>query len=175
MSIIAVRKTENSFEIASDQQTTWGGYKYLKKENTDVSLKVNGKVFQVNDMTVGCAGDVGHIGLLQMFCKNHSPKSMILDDIIEWFTEFKDWANKKAGIIQKDVSIHGILIKEKRCFTFFDHFEANEVTDFDAVGSGMFLAWGAMEVGATAERAVEVACKYDLYCSGKVFKLSIPV
>lgn len=34
---------------------------------------------------------------------------------------------------------------------------------FFAVGSGSKLALAAMEMGASASRAVEVACKYDLY------------
>lgn len=33
--------------------------------------------------------------------------------------------------------------------------------DFAAIGTGIHLAFGAMEMGATAEQAVRVACKYD--------------
>lgn len=34
---------------------------------------------------------------------------------------------------------------------------------FFAIGSGAKLALAAMEMGASARRAVEIACKYDLY------------
>lgn len=57
------------------------------------------------------------------------------------------------------------------CKACSDSFDVNEVTDHFAYGSGMFLALGAMELGATPERAVEVAIKYDLYCGGKVTKI----
>lgn len=173
MSVIAVKKNETGFEIASDQQTTWGNNKYPKKHSDSQGLLAVGKVFQTNQMTIGCAGTVADIGMLQLFAKGHSPKYMTSEDILEWLMEFKDWNNKKTGTLQKDISIHGILIKEQKCYTFFDFMEANEVKDFDAVGSGMWLAVGAMEVGSTAEQAVKVACKYDLYCGGEIFKLEV--
>lgn len=173
MSIITVRKTEKGFDIVCDQQSTWGSKKFPKKENTDPGIKVSGKIFETNQMTLGCAGDVAHIGMLQIFCKSHSPKYMTSEDVLEWLMEFKDWCNKKTGILQKDIVIHGIVIKEGKCFTFYDFMDSNEVVNFDAVGSGMWVAIGAMELGATAEQAVSVAIKYDLYCGGNIFKLSI--
>ena len=39
---------------------------------------------------------------------------------------------------------------------------------FYAIGSGKFLAMGAMEMGATAEEAVAVAIKYDTGCGGEI-------
>lgn len=37
-----------------------------------------------------------------------------------------------------------------------------------AVGSGSDLALGAMDAGATAEEAVRIACKRDVYSGGRV-------
>lgn len=39
---------------------------------------------------------------------------------------------------------------------------------FFAIGSGAALAVGAMERGATAAEAVEVAIKWDVYCGGEI-------
>ncbi len=36
--------------------------------------------------------------------------------------------------------------------------------NFYAIGSGAALAMGAMEAGASAKKAVEIACKRDPYC-----------
>ncbi len=41
-------------------------------------------------------------------------------------------------------------------------------TDFYAIGSGFEIALGAMEMGASAKKAVEIAIKYDGCCGGKV-------
>lgn len=37
-----------------------------------------------------------------------------------------------------------------------------------AIGCGGRFAWGAMDMGATAERAVKVACRRDIYSGGRV-------
>jgi 20S proteasome alpha/beta subunit len=39
---------------------------------------------------------------------------------------------------------------------------------FHAIGSGASIAIGAMEMGATAVGAVEVASKYDIYTGGDI-------
>ena len=36
--------------------------------------------------------------------------------------------------------------------------------DFIAIGSGRMIANGALEMGASAEEAVKIACKYNIYC-----------
>jgi len=43
-----------------------------------------------------------------------------------------------------------------------------------ADGSGREFAYGAMAMGADARRAVEIACKYDIYCGGGIDVLSFP-
>lgn len=173
MTAIAVKLSKKTIEIAGDTQTSWGWNKYSKQAHSDKQIQSNGKIFQVNDLTIGCAGSVNQIGLLQIFCKTHKPKEMERDSVLDWLIEFKDWANKKAGIALADFSFHGILISEGRVFSFYDFMDVGEVKSFEAVGSGMWLCIGAMELGASAEEAVKVAIKYDLYCGGNSTKLII--
>ena len=173
MTVIACKVNKGFIEIASDTQTTWGRNKYPTHDLTDNHVKANGKVFQVNGITIGCAGTVAHIGLLQIFCKTHLPKEMNKDSIMDWLIEFKEWANSKAKIGFNDIEVHGIIVKDKKAFTFFDHMESFEIKNFTAIGSGMFLALGAMESGATVQKAVEAAIKYDLFCGGTVNYLKI--
>ena len=40
-----------------------------------------------------------------------------------------------------------------------------------AIGSGALYAIGAMAEGASAERAVEVACMFDSHCGGPIVVL----
>ena len=44
---------------------------------------------------------------------------------------------------------------------------------FLAIGSGRAVALGAMENGADAVRAVEIACKYDIYSGGQVNSITV--
>lgn len=46
-------------------------------------------------------------------------------------------------------------------------------TSFIAIGSGAKIAMGAMAAGATAEEAVEIAAKYDVYTGGETMVLRI--
>ena len=173
MTIIACRVHKDSIEIASDTQTTWGHNKYPTPNKADKQTFVEGKLFTINSMTLGCAGQLSDIGLMQLFCKTHSPKEMDVDSILEWLMEFQQYASDKAKIAYKDLCVHGILVSKGKAFTFFNWIEAHEIKTFDAVGSGMFLAWGALELGAPVQKAVEVAIKYDLFCGGEVSYLKI--
>ena len=173
MTCIAVKIESKKITIAGDTQTTWGNHKFPKKDYADIKLKSEGKIFQINDMALGCAGDSAHIGLFQLFCKSHKPKEMVKDSILEWFLEFREWINNKAKINFNDLSLHVIIINEGKVFCLFDFMDIWEVKTFDAVGSGMWLAIGSMDLGSSAERAVETAIKYDLYCGGKVTKIEI--
>lgn len=159
--------------MAGDTQTTWGGHKYPKIEHNDKFLRSAGKIFQVNGMTFGCAGDVAHIGLLQVFCKTTKPKEMHRDSILDWLIAFKQFALDKAKVNFNDISIHGLVAVKGKAYAFYDFMDVNAVTEFTAVGSGMFLAMGAMELGASASEAVKVAIKYDLYCGGVIKKVVI--
>lgn len=165
MTVIAVQVKKKQIELASDCQTTWGSNKFPKKETTDSSIKVNGKIFQLNGMTVGAAGETSTISWLQIFCKSHKPKEADRDSILEWFVEFKQWVKIKGTL--DNISIHFILIMNGKAFAVYDFMEVNEITDFDAVGSGMWLAIGAMDNGCSVTEAVNTAIKYDLYCGGK--------
>jgi hypothetical protein len=42
-----------------------------------------------------------------------------------------------------------------------------EIEDFGAIGSGTFLALATLELGNDTKKAVEIAKKFDLYCSGR--------
>jgi ATP-dependent protease HslVU (ClpYQ) peptidase subunit len=163
MTCIAIKKVKGGFEIAADSQTSWGGHKFPTKEN-NTSFGYEGKLFEVNEMTIGCAGSVSNTQMLAIYAKSHKPKDMNTDDILDWFVEFKFWAAKKFDIKQDEISLHCIIHSRKKAFTVFDFLECHEVKEFDAVGSGMFLAIGAMDVGASAEDAVNVAIKYDKHC-----------
>jgi len=173
MTCIAIKKTKNGFEIAADSQTTWGSHKQPKKNTTDNETRSSGKIFETNGITFGCAGDVGNITMLQYYSKTHIPKSPDKDFIIDWFIEFKEWLNSRAKVGFNDVGISCIMVMSGNAFVIHDWLSAYQVEDYDAIGSGMFLALGAFEMGATAKQAVKVAIKHDLYCGFEVTSRTI--
>jgi ATP-dependent protease HslVU (ClpYQ) peptidase subunit len=174
MTVIALIFRNGKIQMAGDSQTSWGTFMKLpKRDSKDKAVKEYGKLFQVNKYTVGCAGDCAQIGMLQVFMKSHHPKQMDRDSILDWVLEFKSWLHDKAKIAFNDVSVHGIIVHGKKAFTFFDHLEVYPIKEFDAVGSGMNIAIGAMAVGASAKEAVKVCTTYAYGCGDKVTTLEL--
>lgn len=173
MTVVAVKVNKRSIDIACDTQATWGGYKIPVADKTDKHMTTTGKIVEVNGMVVGFSGSLSHASLLQIYCKTNKPKDANNDDVLNWFIEFKEWANKKAQVGFNDISLHLILIYEGKVFVVYDFLEVYEVKEFDAIGSGMFLALGVMECNEDVEKAVEVAIKYQIGCGGKIKKVSV--
>ncbi len=164
MTVIACKITKDFIEIASDNQTTFGNLKYESKKRRDQHIEAFGKIIKINEIVLACAGGVREINMLHRFCKTHSPKELEVDELMDWFLEYRDWLIDKTKISLSDISISGFIIKNKKAFAFFDHLEVFEIENFEAIGSGKKFAIGAMAHGSTASEAVEIAMEHDLYC-----------
>lgn len=175
MTVIAVKKLKNKFEIAGDTQTTRGFYKFPSYDKSDDQIKAYGKIVQVNGMTLACAGKTSQIGLAYIFCKTTTPKDMEKDSVLDWLVELKEYVSKKSKIGFNEVKIDGIMIKDGKCFAFYNFLQVLEVNSFHAIGSGGFIAMATLEVGVSVMEAVKVAIKYDTYCSGEPTKIEIPI
>ena len=78
---------------------------------------------------------------------------------------FKSWASDKGRDVTSDGSFStDYLIRIKNNVYAVEGFHIHEVNRFFALGDGMDLALGAFEMGASAEEAVRIACKYNIYC-----------
>ena len=165
MTVIAVKKLKNKIEIASDSQVTYG---YQKKELPSHYNEMS-KMFKANDMVIAGAGSAKGIQLLRVFAKNHKPKTATSDDILEFIVEFEGWAKKKDD--KFDLSDNAfIFIMEGKVFEAVDGFLVTEVSTHSAIGSGSFIALGALYFGHSVEEAVEVAIEHDIFCGGKIEK-----
>ena len=169
MTVIAIKKQKTSIEISADSQTTWG---HKKLTDIKTNLFQNGnKIFKTNGLVVGAAGNVKEITLFHLFCKTHKPSSSDEAGIIEFMVEFMEWVKKKNDKII--VENHYIIVMKGRVFTSIDGLLVSEVKNYAAVGSGMFLALGALYFGKNTKEAVEVAKELDLYCGGKTQTITI--
>lgn len=167
MSVIAVKKLKSEIHMSADSQTTFGHNKFHTKKDLNRS-----KIFTTNGMIFGCAGNVSDICLLQVFSKTHKPKHMTSDDMLEFLVEFSEWAKKKDSAFSFE--IHGIMVLGGSIVLFMG-IEVHMIDDFASVGSGSFLALGAMYNGANTEKAVETAIRYDLYCGAPVETIKVKI
>lgn len=173
MTCIAVKVKKDKIEVACDKQVSWGGNKMPMAENSDKQLKSMGKIFQTNGMTIGGCGSLADLSLLSIYAKTHKPKDMNRDDILEWFIEFINWYENKTG--DKKTNLSFVIINDGFAFIVHDFYEVYQIEDFDAIGSGMWLALGVLDNGGDVIDAIKTAIKYDLYCGGDVNKITIKI
>jgi ATP-dependent protease HslVU (ClpYQ) peptidase subunit len=164
MSVIAARKYKDRVDISADSQITWGSS--YKQTNTPFA-----KLIKQNKIIIGSSGTTYLHTLLSLFSKNTKPKGSSAMDIFDYLVDFRDWAKKRDATIKFDTT-HLIIIYLQETFVCYD-LEINIVDSFASVGSGMFLAIGAMHMGAAPDKAVEIAKEYDLHCGGKTISYSV--
>ncbi|MCG3204051.1 MAG: hypothetical protein KCHDKBKB_00754 [Elusimicrobia bacterium] len=164
MTVVAVRVFKDKIVMSCDSQGTSGNHKR--------SLEALGfhKIFQNNGVTVGACGNTMESGLLKIFIKSHRPKEATQDSMLDFMSEFFDWLRKK----DQNMAVDGayILVMDGKVFEL-SYFEANEILEYGAVGSGRYVALGAMLMGASPEKAVEAAKTFDLYCGGETHTITI--
>lgn len=93
--------------------------------------------------------------------------------IVELLVDFWEWIRKKDNNLNINDQ-QFIIVTNGKIFTSCG-LDVSMHSDFCAIGSGMFLALGAMSHGATPYEAVKITCKYDLYCSGKIDKITLKI
>lgn len=162
MSVIAVRKYHDKIEISGDEQVTCGDMKY--NMGSDKLLYNASKIYEVNGMVIGGVGLASQASLLKIFAKTHKPGDETDKAVMDFMVEFDDWARKRDS----GFSLYNdyLIILETKVF-LCSGISVNEVGEFNAIGSGAYLAIGALYMGANTEKAVEVAKEYSLYCGGK--------
>jgi ATP-dependent protease HslVU (ClpYQ) peptidase subunit len=135
------------------------------------------------DGILACESQVTNNNAVCGYCQS---KIQILEDIAIGFSGslrdqklFVDWY--KAGEKIEDRPKYNsdnwesiiINVETKEVSEYHDGYLIEYKYDFYALGSGCFLATGAMAAGATAEEAVKIACKYDIYSSGEIHVLDL--
>lgn len=170
MSVVVVRKTKKEIKMAADLQTSWGDAKMVDAKQA-IYLEPS-KIWEVNDMVIGSAGYVSTATLLRIFSKTHKPASADIEGLIEYLVEFTDWAKKKDTNFKFENQL--LIIFEGKIFEC-EGYGVKEINEYMAIGSGMFLALGAMYKGSDPEEAVEVAKQFDLFCSGKTDVITVPL
>jgi ATP-dependent protease HslVU (ClpYQ) peptidase subunit len=159
MSIVACKVTKDTIYLAADTQLTHGNEKRW-------GLKYK-KIRRVAGLVV-CS--VGACSEADLFCKYieehefpHYKKDIpiFMADFFKYKESFHDKMKTKD---EEDISECTFLVVFKNnVYLIADLFVA-KVRDFIAIGSGEGYAIGAMAMGATVQKAVEITCKYVCAC-----------
>lgn len=161
MSVIAVRVYPAFYEIAADSITVRGWTKTVNNGN-------NTKLFEENGVVVGSSGLARDCGLLRLFLKTRRPATADEASIVDFFSEFSDWMKKRTEVFGTDNDF--LIGFEGKVYHFRDFF-VEEIVSFEAIGAGMDFALGALQNGASASGAVEVAIALSCFCAPPVIKI----
>lgn len=112
------------------------------------------KIFRRRDAVIGLAGE-------------SEPGLVFLD----WYGTGKP---APAVLIDAEADFTALVLTAKGLFEFGKYCMPEKILDkFWAVGSGSKVALGAMHMGASAERAVEIACLVDPYTAAPISVLKL--
>lgn len=164
MSVVVVRVQSDKIEIAADSISVRGWTQ--SKDSNKFS-----KLVKINDLFLGSAGLAEESSLLQIFCGTRKPESATEAAVINFFSEFAEWKDKKTGkfIIENSY----LMVVDRHVFQI-ERFFVQEITDFMAIGAGRDFALAALYLGHNVRKAVEVACELSVYCEApvKVYEIS---
>ncbi len=93
---------------------------------------------------IGCCGEIG---------------AMVR--VVDWLME--GGSRKKAPNLPDDCEFEAIIVSPEGEVLHYDRHlvPIQVVNELHAIGSGRKLALGAMMAGASADKAVQIACQYD--------------
>ena len=169
MSIIAVEKTKENITFAWDSLTIY---------YDDEAHKDKEKVKDFGPITVGFVGYVRSRHYIYNYFKkitaNKNSQFQLNDpfSVISIFDDFKK-QYKEIEHLKFDEN-DAIVISDRRRAFIYDPFKADchEIKEFDAIGSGAYIAMGAYRVCKDIERSVGIACEMSIKCGLPVNKLT---
>ncbi len=162
MTVAAVRKYKGHIIIASDSQISYG--------NAGKELSFS-KILKFNGITFAYSGTCSVCSLLPLFFDNYKLSGFTQKDILIFLNEFDIWLRKKSNDSVK-LLMQAIITNGNKIFRCYDFF-IEEIKEYSAVGCGMFVALGALAIGATPVQAVEATIKHDIYCGGEIQQVRI--
>lgn len=164
LSVVACKIYDDSIEFASDSAIIY--YNELKTVGQTNFVKLA----RIKDVVIGAVGACEEAAMFYVFLKSHYPKSASVDDILDLLVGFSAWKKERQGEHKIENSyILGIDGKAFHTNGFF----VDRIETHMAIGSGCYFALAAMEINLTAFAAVQIACKYNVFCSEPIIKIEM--
>ncbi len=173
MTCIACKRNIDWIEISCDTQTSY--YDFWNKETSKTkhqTLVNSSKIYTENWIVIWACWSVIESNLMKIFSRNHKPKSP--DDywMMEYMIEFKQRVSEKDSSIV--LSNEYIIIYENRIYKCC-WIDISEVNEYCAAWSWIFFALSTLYLWFDTNKAVEVACEFDLYCWWDILTIKVPL
>lgn len=166
MSVVAVKIYKDRIGIAADSFVGHGDIGQTKMRDAKICKIKDGYIF-------GSAGYLNEVAFFRQFCKTHTPKSMDEGDLMDFMSDFGDFARKKTGDVNFKSENETILIFNKRVVSINCGSFSRHVKKWFALGAGSYHASTALFLGHTEIEAVNAACELTAYCEKPIQSFSV--
>ena len=166
MSVVTCKVYKNRITFAADSMITEG----YSTQRSSKEFKNFSKLFEINDMIIGCAGNCDELSLLSHFANTHKPLAATEKDILDFIVEFSDYKNKLTG---NYIINNSYLIGYKGKVFEVEGMLVWEVVEHSAIGCGYTYALAALHLGHTAKEATKVACDLNAFVAEPIIELEM--
>ena len=158
MSVVATKIHKNKIVISADS------IEVDEKERTQRKYK-DAKLFEVNTMVIGGAGNCEEMDLFILFCKENKPKAATKDALLYFLADFHRWFDEMLNTKEESTALENvyIMVFRKKVFEIEGQYVI-PTKEYTAIGAGKDYALSALYHGKTAEEAVDTACELSVWC-----------
>lgn len=162
MSVVAVKRYDDGFEIAADSITVRG---YTQTINNTKSIKL----FEYDNLVVGSCGSAEEGQLFRMFLKTHKVANNSEEAVLDLLGTFSDWKYEKTG--DSMIENYYIFCIDYTPYAIWNYL-VDEVVTYEAIGAGEDYALTALHLGHSAGESVGVAIDLSVYCESPIIKIT---
>jgi ATP-dependent protease HslVU (ClpYQ) peptidase subunit len=143
--------------------------------NSQMTIQVQSKIMSLNNAFMGISGSP----LIRDYAENNCSKNIeSYVDIVKFWRKFRKWSTKHDHVDKDgDVQSSALFLTPKGIFECEHTGAVNEhVAGYAAIGSGTYIALGALHATNTKGRnqelrvkaAVQAACDHNPFCGGLI-------
>jgi len=167
--LLQSKKNPEKIIFAWDTQTKCYGQGYYDPE----------KVMHIKNVVLGFVGKTRIRPYLKAYVEHYTSKdTVIFDDaysVCAFFDKFREDFLPSDDFVSFDESDNILISDSKKVFNIDPSTnECFEIQEFEAIGSGGDIAWGAYKAGADIVKSCEISCDLNLECGKPVKLLEIP-
>lgn len=142
MSVVAVKIYDKEIIMSADSIIVSG-----QQDKTPVGKD---KMYEINGMLIGSAGDAQELTHMFLFAENHTPLDMTERGLIKFMNEFRQWRINEFGVpVEKPIGNEYLIASKGKCFMCYGCAYVGEVRDFYAIEAGENYAKAALYLGHT--------------------------
>lgn len=164
MSVVAIKVTSDSIEIAADS---------IGVQGTTQEKDPGNKIFKIREgLILGSCGTSAMGLLMREHLTFHEPKENTLWGWLACVKAFIKNCKELGTDLDPDSNAFLVICDGRAWYSYGLH--VKEVTTFHAIGAGADFALTALHLGQNATQAVNVACELCTQCERPITLFTLP-